>query len=77
MKHSENVAHILTYNKKESRHKMNIELLILLCMIFCHIIDDYYMQGKLADYKQNNTPIANNNFMSNMVVYIKIGLTNR
>ena len=67
MKHSENVAHILTYNKKESGHKMNIELLLLLCMIFCHIIDDYYMQGKLADYKQKNW--WKNNAPQNMYKY--------
>ena len=34
---------------------------ILLCMIFCHIVDDYYLQGILASMKQKswwqqNTP---------------------
>lgn len=25
---------------------------IILCMIFCHIVDDYYLQGILASMKQ-------------------------
>ena len=29
-----------------------IKVLILLCMIFCHIVDDYYLQGWLASAKQ-------------------------
>ena len=37
------------------------EFLILLAMIFCHIVDDYYLQGWLASAKQrmwwkNNAP---------------------
>ena len=28
------------------------EILILLSMIFCHIVDDYYLQGILASMKQ-------------------------
>lgn len=28
------------------------KILILLCMIFCHIVDDYYLQGILASMKQ-------------------------
>lgn len=28
------------------------EIIILLCMIFLHIVDDYYMQGILASMKQ-------------------------
>ena len=44
---------------------MNIDIgykiLILLAMIFCHIVDDYYSQGILASMKQkewwkNNAP---------------------
>lgn len=31
---------------------IQIKILILLCMIFCHIIDDYYLQGSLAQFKQ-------------------------
>lgn len=27
-------------------------IFILFCMIFCHIIDDYYLQGWLASAKQ-------------------------
>lgn len=27
---------------------------ILLCMIFCHIVDDYYLQGILASMKQKS-----------------------
>lgn len=30
----------------------SIKLFILLCMIFCHIVDDYYLQGVLATMKQ-------------------------
>ena len=38
-----------------------MKLFILLCMIFCHIVDDYYSQGILASMKQktwwkNNYP---------------------
>ena len=37
------------------------EFLVLLTMIFCHIVDDYYLQGWLASAKQrmwwkNNAP---------------------
>lgn len=28
--------------------------LILFCMIFCHIVDDYYLQGVLAKLKQRS-----------------------
>ena len=28
------------------------KILILICMIFCHIVDDYYLQGWLASAKQ-------------------------
>ena len=31
---------------------MNTKTLILLLMIFCHIVDDYYLQGVLAQMKQ-------------------------
>ena len=31
---------------------MSIKILILFCMIFCHIVDDYYLQGILASMKQ-------------------------
>lgn len=31
---------------------MGIKLLFLLGMIFCHIVDDYYLQGWLASAKQ-------------------------
>ena len=27
---------------------------IILCMIFCHIVDDYYLQGLLANLKQKS-----------------------
>lgn len=27
---------------------------LILCMIFCHIIDDYYLQGVLANLKQKS-----------------------
>lgn len=30
------------------------EILILLAMIFCHIVDDYYLQGVLAKMKQRS-----------------------
>ena len=32
----------------------NIKLLILFSMIFCHIVDDYYLQGILASMKQRD-----------------------
>lgn len=40
---------------------MNIKILIFITMIFCHIVDDYYLQGWLAsakqkDYWKNNYP---------------------
>lgn len=28
--------------------------ILLLCMIFCHIVDDYYLQGLLAKLKQKS-----------------------
>lgn len=33
---------------------MTIKLLILTSMIFCHIVDDYYLQGWLASAKQKS-----------------------
>ena len=32
---------------------MNV-LFVFLTMIFCHIVDDYYLQGKLASFKQKS-----------------------
>ncbi len=32
--------------------KMNFTLII--CMLFCHIVDDYYLQGRLASAKQKS-----------------------
>lgn len=29
-----------------------MKVLILICMVFCHIVDDYYLQGWLASAKQ-------------------------
>lgn len=31
-----------------------MKIFILLCMIFCHIVDDYYLQGWLASAKQKS-----------------------
>lgn len=31
-----------------------MKLFILMCMIFCHIVDDYYLQGLLASAKQKS-----------------------
>lgn len=31
---------------------MNNETFIFVCMLFCHIVDDYYLQGWLASAKQ-------------------------
>lgn len=31
---------------------MHIKLLILFIMVFCHIVDDYYLQGILSSMKQ-------------------------
>ena len=33
---------------------MGIKILILVGMIFCHIVDDYYLQGWLASAKQKS-----------------------
>lgn len=30
---------------------IQIKIIILLGMVFCHIIDDYYLQGLLAQFK--------------------------
>lgn len=29
-------------------------MFVLLSMMFCHIVDDYYLQGKLASFKQKS-----------------------
>lgn len=31
-----------------------IKIFIILCMLFCHIVDDYYLQGILASMKQKS-----------------------
>lgn len=31
-----------------------MKLFILFCMLFCHVIDDYYLQGILASMKQKS-----------------------
>lgn len=33
---------------------MKYNVILLLTMIFLHIVDDFYLQGKLADYKQKS-----------------------
>ena len=33
---------------------MEIKLIIFISMIFCHIVDDYYLQGWLASAKQRS-----------------------
>lgn len=33
---------------------MSYKILILISMIFCHIVDDYYLQGWLASAKQKS-----------------------
>jgi len=38
---------------------MNIKIFILISMIFCHIVDDYYLQGWLASAKQKTWWIVN------------------
>lgn len=38
---------------------LQIRIFILLSMIFCHIIDDYYLQGILAQLKQKKWWIEN------------------
>lgn len=38
---------------------MTYKVLILLSMIFCHIVDDYYLQGVLASMKQKQWWIQN------------------
>ena len=30
----------------------NVDFFILLAMLFCHVVDDYYLQGILANLKQ-------------------------
>lgn len=39
--------------------KMRKEILILLFMIFCHIVDDFYLQGWLANAKQKSWWVKN------------------
>ena len=31
-----------------------IKIFIILCMLFCHIVDDYYLQGILVSMKQKS-----------------------
>lgn len=38
---------------------LQIRIFILLSMIFCHIIDDYYLQGILAQLKQKKWWVDN------------------
>ena len=38
---------------------MNIKIFILISMIFCHVVDDYYLQGWLASAKQKKWWIEN------------------
>lgn len=38
---------------------MSEKILILLFMIFCHIVDDYYLQGWLASAKQREWWVKN------------------
>lgn len=38
---------------------MTYKVLILLSMVFCHIVDDYYLQGILASMKQKQWWIQN------------------
>ena len=38
---------------------INLKLLILFSMLFCHIVDDYYLQGILANLKQRQWWIEN------------------
>ena len=38
---------------------MNIKIFILITMIFCHIVDDYYLQGWLASAKQKSWWVQN------------------
>lgn len=33
---------------------MSIKILLLIAMVFCHIVDDYYLQGWLASAKQKD-----------------------
>ena len=33
---------------------MDGKIILLLCMVFCHIVDDYYLQGCLASMKQKS-----------------------
>lgn len=33
---------------------MEIKILVLVAMLFCHIVDDYYLQGFLASAKQKD-----------------------
>lgn len=31
-----------------------IKIFIILCMLFCHVVDDYYLQGILSSMKQES-----------------------
>ena len=48
-------------------HNLSIVILLLPLMIFCHIVDDYYLQGWLASGKQRKwwKENAPNNFYKN------------
>lgn len=47
------------------------ETILILCMLFCHIVDDYYLQGWLASAKQKtyweknapNNPLYKNDYI--------------
>ncbi len=36
----------------EKENEILKEVILILCMLFCHIVDDYYLQGWLASAKQ-------------------------
>ena len=53
---------------------MTYKILILLGMVFCHIVDDYYLQGWLASAKQrawweknNPSPLYKNDYLMALV----------
>ena len=51
-------------------------LFIFLCMLFCHIVDDYYLQGVLAKMKQiswwreqTNDPLYQNDWLPALIAH--------
>ena len=54
----------------------NIQFFVFIMMIFCHIIDDFYLQGILAKLKQKNwwkenapDSLYKNDYMAALIIH--------